>query len=62
MGDIFDQFFGGGQRRGEVRKPRGRDLRVTLHLTLEEIYSGVEKKIKYKHMKKCNSCDGEGGE
>jgi molecular chaperone DnaJ len=62
MGDIFDQFFGGGQRRSQFRKPRGRDLRVTLHLTLEEIYSGVEKKIKYKHMKKCGSCDGEGGE
>lgn len=61
MDDIFSQFFGGGRRRG-VRKPKGRDLRVTLHLTLEEIYTGVDKKIKYKHMKKCEPCNGEGGE
>ena len=57
MDDIFSQFFGGGRRRGQVRKPRGRDLRVTLHLTLEEIYTGVDKKIKYKHMKKCEPCE-----
>jgi len=62
MDDIFSQFFGGGRRRGQVRKPKGRDLRVTLHLTLEEIYTGVDKKIKYKHMKKCEPCNGEGGE
>jgi molecular chaperone DnaJ len=61
MDDIFNQFFGGGRRRG-IRKPRGRDLRVTLHLTLEDIYTGVDKKIKYKHMKKCEPCNGEGGE
>jgi len=61
MDDIFSQFFGGG-RRNQVRKPKGRDLKITLNLTLEEIHEGVNKKFKYRHMKECKSCNGEGGE
>ena len=61
MDDLFSQFFGGG-RRNQVRKPRGRDLKITLNLTLEEIHTGVNKTFKYKRMKKCDPCKGEGGE
>lgn len=54
-GSIFDEFFGNtsrsrGRRRGSGTP--GTDLRVTLKLTLEEIASGVSKKIK---LKKINS-------
>jgi len=63
MDDIFSQFgdiF--GNRRSQVRKPKGRDLRINIKVTLEEIHAGVKKTFKYRHMKKCGSCDGFGGD
>lgn len=61
-GSIFDEFFGGGQRRGGGRRgpERGSDLRVTLALTLEEIATGVEKKLKLRRQKQCDTCKGTG--
>ncbi|MFC2082338.1 DnaJ domain-containing protein, partial [Bacteroidota bacterium] len=63
-GSIFDDFFGGsgGSQRSHRRSGGvpGSDLKVTLPLTLEEIASGVTKKIKIKKQKKCSSCDGTG--
>jgi molecular chaperone DnaJ len=38
----------------------GSDLKVRLKLTLEEIGSGVEKKLKIKKWKKCDTCRGSG--
>ncbi|MCJ7554033.1 MAG: molecular chaperone DnaJ [Ignavibacteriaceae bacterium] len=62
-GSIFDEFFGTssrsrGRRRGTGTP--GTDLRVTLKLTLEEIATGVTKKIKIKKLVKCNQCSGSG--
>jgi molecular chaperone DnaJ len=62
MDDIFNQFFGGGQRRSQVRKPKGRDLRVNIKVSLEEIYTGAKKKFKYRHIKMCEPCGGFGGD
>jgi molecular chaperone DnaJ len=64
-GSIFDDFFGGStstrsRRTGSVQ--RGSDLRVKIKLTLEEIATGVSKKIKIKRYKKCSSCNGTGAE
>ena len=58
MGGHFSQFFGGGGSRQRVR--RGTDLRVKVRLTLEEINSGVEKKIKVKKLVPCSQCHGTG--
>lgn len=58
--DIFSQFFG-GNRNQQRSQPRGRDLRVNIKLSLEEVFSGVKKKFKYKKRKKCQPCNGEGG-
>jgi len=58
-GSGFEDLFGGDGRRGP---PRGDDLQVRLKLTLEEVHSGVEKKIKVKHLKRCGTCSGRGGE
>ena len=64
----FSSFFGGGGSRGGQRVRRGTDLRVKVRLTLEEINSGVEKKIKVKKLVECKDChgtgsaDGSGGE
>src|SRR5689334_10095604 len=45
----FEDLFGGGASGGRGRGPsRGDDLQVRLTLTLEEIASGVEKKIRVK--------------
>jgi molecular chaperone DnaJ len=62
---IFDDFFGGSQR-GRTRRhgtgTPGSDLRVTLKLTLEEIATGVSKKIKIKKQVRCNVCNGTGAQ
>ena len=74
MEDIFSQFgnifgghfggfggFGGSQRGGGQRVRRGSDLRVKVKLTLSEIATGVEKKIKVKKYVSCSHCNGTGG-
>ena len=54
----FGDFFGStGRRSGPVQ---GNDLQIKLQLTLQEIATGVEKKIKIKRMDKCEVCNGEG--
>lgn len=55
----FSSFFGGGGGRGP-RVRRGQDLRVKVRLTLEEINSGVEKKIKVRKLVQCPTCSGSG--
>ena len=73
MDDIFSHFgdifgghfggfggFGGSQRGGGQRVRRGSDLRVKVKLTLSEVASGVEKKIKVKKQVSCSHCNGSG--
>ncbi len=66
MDDIFSQFgdifgghfgFGGG---GGRRVNRGSNLRIKVKLTLEEILTGVEKKVKVQKYVACDSCSGTG--
>lgn len=65
-GSIFDDFFGGGSQRSRGRRrgtgTPGSDMRVTMKLTLEEISTGVTKKIKIKKFVKCPDCSGSGAE
>jgi molecular chaperone DnaJ len=72
MDDIFSAFgdifggggggFGGGGGRG--RRPggpsKGRDLRIVLDLTLEEIAEGVAKTVTMGRTEKCDPCTGTG--
>jgi molecular chaperone DnaJ len=61
-GSIFDSMFG-DQGRGRQRAAtgsQGSDLKVRLKLTLEEIAEGVEKKLKIKKWKTCDTCHGTG--
>lgn len=63
FGDIFGSFtgfgnFGGGRRARRVN--RGTNLRVKVKLTLEEIATGVEKKIKVKKYVADTHCNGTG--
>ncbi len=55
----FDAFFGGGQRARRARR-RGQDVRATVRLTLEEVATGVTKKLRLKSLVPCQTCDGSG--
>ena len=61
-GSPFESFFGGGSGRGRTRSrgQRGSNLRVKVKLTLAEIATGVNKKIKVKKQISCKTCDGSG--
>jgi molecular chaperone DnaJ len=66
-GSIFEELFGaaaGGGRRsqGAVFGQPGSDLKIRLPLTLEEIATGVEKKITIKKMITCPDCSGKGAQ
>ncbi len=64
--DSFGSFFGGGRTgRGggggaRARGQRGSNLRIKMKLTLEEIATGVTKKVKVKKNVLCNTCGGSG--
>lgn len=76
MDDIFDQFgdifggaFGGGNsRQRRQRVARGSDLRIKLKLNLQEVATGVKKKIKVNKLvnaegvtySTCQTCNGQG--
>lgn len=79
MDDIFSQFgdifgggggfggFGGGGRQRQARV-KGSNMRIRVKLTLEEIATGVEKKVKVRRKvkaegvtyKSCTTCNGSG--
>jgi molecular chaperone DnaJ len=66
FGDIFGGHFGGGfgsfgGQRGP-RANRGSDLRVKVRLSLKDIASGVEKKIKVNKFVSCTYCKGTGAD
>jgi len=68
MEDIFSAFgdiFGGGmfgdvfgRRRGGPQA--GRDLKIVLDLSLEEIDTGVDRTVTLKRLEHCKSCSGSG--
>ncbi|UCB52956.1 MAG: molecular chaperone DnaJ [Candidatus Zixiibacteriota bacterium] len=58
FGSVFDDFFGASRAR--QGPPKGRDMQIRLKLSLEEIATGVEKKIKIKRLQKCGECSGSG--
>ena len=72
INDIFDHFgdifsssgfgdiFGGGRRQRQSGPLRGSDLKITISITLKEIFSGITKTVKIKRMEPCNECKGSG--
>lgn len=70
MNDIFSQFgdifggafggFGGGGGGGARVVNRGSNLRIKVKLTLEEIGTGTEKKIRVNKFVGCTTCGGSG--
>ncbi len=56
----FGDLFGGGGRSRRGRQQKGSDLQVKLELSLEEIASGAQKKLKINKLISCETCDGSG--
>jgi molecular chaperone DnaJ len=65
MDDILSSFFGNanpfGGRQQSKRQVKGSDIRINIKLTLNDVFTGVHKNIKYKRNEKCNNCNGSGG-
>ena len=69
FGDIFGGHFGfggfsgfGGGGGSRQRVNRGSDLRVRVKLTLKDIATGCEKKIKVRKAVTCTHCGGSGAD
>lgn len=61
FGDIFDSFFGGGHAPGGAQqRTRGRDMGISLQITLEEAAAGCNKTISYDRLAPCTDCGGSG--
>ena len=60
--DIFNEFFGGGFGGRQQGQQRGRDLQATVHITLKEAYTGVEREIELDKYDACTNCAGTGAE
>lgn len=58
--DIFRNM--GGNPFHQERGPEpGASISYKLGLTIEEIFNGCEKTIRYQRVKRCSTCNGEGG-
>jgi molecular chaperone DnaJ len=60
FGGPFGEVFGGYTRERGTAARSGSDLRVKVRLTLEEIATETEKKIKFKRLVTCEGCKGTG--
>lgn len=56
----FGDFFGTAQRRSGPE--RGNHLQIRLALTLNEVATGVTKKVRIRRMVRCEKCGGSGAE
>jgi molecular chaperone DnaJ len=58
--DLGFNIFGGRQTRGSSGRRRGRDLQISVDITLEEAAGGVEKTITVPRYEECPTCSGSG--
>ena len=61
MGDIFENFFGGGGgRQGRRAAPRGGDVQILMEVPLAEAFSGIARDISFRTLITCSHCKGAG--
>ena len=68
LGDVFEQFFGGGMfdelfggghhRRNPNAPIEGSDLRFDIEIDLEDAIFGTDKTIKIPRLETCSACKG----
>lgn len=66
-GDLFDILSGRAGRRKPAGQKKGKDMKYTLKVTLDEIYNGAVRKLKLNRnlidrnsVSRCDYCDGQG--
>jgi len=59
-GDPFD-FFGGGGGRSKNKKKKGQDAVAKMQVTLEDLYQGATKSLRFRKQILCGDCHGSGG-
>lgn len=57
FGDIFESFFGGGQRQ-HGRTVRGNDVETRIEISFEEAVFGTEKELSFSLIDTCQHCGG----
>jgi molecular chaperone DnaJ len=63
LSDILSAFFGAGDLFGSRGGPaRGQDIGVEITLTLEEVLTGVNRKVEVEVLDACSRCAGSGAE
>lgn len=60
FGGMFGGGMGGGRARGQSRAEKGRDLKVSVSITLEEAFEGKDTEIALTRLEKCETCEGSG--
>lgn len=60
MEDLFSVFFGGGGFGGQRVRMEGRDIAVSVAVTLEEAATGVEKEVVLNRLVPCEECSATG--
>ncbi|QOJ01849.1 MAG: molecular chaperone DnaJ [Phycisphaeraceae bacterium] len=58
--DLFGDMGGRGGRGRRGGPPRGYDLEYELELTLDEVFTGAEKDVKFARADVCDACAGSG--
>ena len=58
LGDIFENFFGGGQQRGGPRQARGRDVETRVEVSFEDAVFGTEAELRLDIEDTCEHCKG----
>jgi len=62
LGDVFEEFFGGGRRASKKDSRRGKDIQVDIEIPLEKTLIDFTEKINLAKQVVCNRCQGSGAE
>lgn len=64
LSDLFSAFFGGGSssRGGSTVRLDGRDMAMTIQITLEEAARGIKREVLVDRLAPCDECDATGAE
>lgn len=57
----FESFFGHGHRNRPQVIERGKDIKLNISISIEDLFNGTTKKIKYNKPVRCINCHGAGG-
>ena len=60
LGDIFEQMFGGGARRGGGRAQTGADVKTAIEIDLSQAFTGAKVNVRFATRASCDACQGSG--